>query len=179
MVEGELTDGGEALPTDKAELLARIEQARAALDATLSDLSEELVVAPGSGDGWAVKDHLAHLTSWEAGMAALLQREPRYAAMQLDEQTFLTAGADGINAIVFQRNKGRPLAGVLADFREGQRALLAALDGLTDADLLKTYSHYQPDEPGEDSGAPILGWIAGNTYEHYAEHQAWIQALIQ
>ena len=51
------------------------------------------------------------------------------------------------------------------------------LAGLSDADLLKTYRHYQPDEPEENSGAPIIGWIAGNTYEHYAEHQAWVEAL--
>jgi hypothetical protein len=67
---------------------------------------------------------------------------------------------------------------VLAALRDGQQQLLDALDGLTDADLFKTYSHYQPDEPGKDSGAPILGWIAGNTYAHYAEHQGWIQALV-
>lgn len=48
---------------------------------------------------------------------------------------------------------------------------------LHDADLLKTYSEFQPDQPGEDSGAPIIGWIADNTYEHYAEHQAWVEAL--
>ena len=49
----------------------------------------------------------------------------------------------------------------------------------SDADLRKTYSHYQPDEPGEDSGEPIMRWVAGNTYEHYAEHQEWIEALIK
>ena len=43
------------------------------------------------------------------------------------------------------------------------------LSGLTDANLLKTYSYYQPDEPGEDSGSPIVGWITGNTYYHYDE----------
>ena len=56
--------------------------------------------------------------------------------------------------------------------------MLTTLAGLSDEDLFKTYSYYQPDEPGDDSGDPILNWIMGNTYEHYAEHQAWIEALL-
>ena len=165
------------LPRTKAELLERIERARAALEQTISGLSDAQLVAPGS-DGWSVKDHLAHLTTWEQGIAALLERRPRYAAMHLDEQTYLTAGEDDINSIIYEHNKDRSLAEVLAAFEQGHQQVLAALAGLTDADLFKTYSHYQPDEPGEDSGEPILRWIAGNTYEHYAEHEAWIQALV-
>lgn len=46
------------------------------------------------------------------------------------------------------------------------------------ADLFRTYSYFQPDEPGEDSGRPIIAWIIGNTYEHYDEHRAWIEELI-
>ena len=56
---------------------------------------------------------------------------------------------------------------------------MASLHALTDADLLKTYSHYQPDEPGEDSGSPIVGWITGNTYYHYDEHRVLIEALVR
>ena len=45
-----------------------------------------------------------------------------------------------------------------------------------DADLQKPYSHYQPKDP--DEKRPVVGWVAGNTYEHYAEHIDWInQAL--
>jgi uncharacterized protein (TIGR03083 family) len=170
MVSDQLTD----LPRDKAELLERIEQARAALDQTIAHLSDAQLVAPGPYEGWSVKDHLAHLAAWEQGIAALLQRRPRYAAMGVDAPTNPTAGTDGINAVIYQRDKDRPLAEVLADFRQAQQALLAALAPLSDADLLKTYSHYQPDEPGKDSGAPILKWVASNTYEHYAEHVAWL-----
>ena len=168
----------EPLPRDKAQLLERIQRARAALEQTISQLSAAQLVAPGPYEGWSVKDHLAHLAIWEQGLAALLQGRPRYAAMHVDEETYLSADTDGLNAIIYQHNKDRSLAEVLAAFRQAHQQTLAALAGLTDADLFKTYSHYQPDEPGEDSGEPILRWIAGNTYEHYAEHQAWIQALV-
>ncbi len=165
-------------PKGKAELLERIARTRAALEETVGSLSEAQLVAPGPDEGWSAKDHLAHLATWERGLAALLRRDPRYAAMGVDEQSYLSNETD-LNAIIYQRNKDRPPADVLDSLRQAQQELLAALAGLTDADLFKTYSHYQPDEPGEDSGAPILGWIAGNTYDHYAEHQAWIRALVR
>ncbi len=167
-----------SLPSDKTELLERIQRARAALEQTISRVSDAQLVAPGPSEAWSVKDHLAHLTTWEQGLAALLQGRPRYAAMEVDEKTYLSADADGLNAIIYQRNKDRPLAEVLVAFRQAHEELLGALAALTDGDLFKTYSHYQPHEPGEDSGEPILRWIAGNTYEHYTEHQAWIQAVI-
>jgi len=174
-IDEELSDDA-ALPGDKAELLERIRQARAALEQAIGRLSDEALVAPGPDGGWRVKDHLVHIAAWEQGIAALLRRQPRYAAMHVDERTYLS-GADAINAAVYENNKDRSLAGVRATFREAHDDILAAIDALSDADLRKTYSHYQPEEPGKDSGAPIVGWIAGNTYEHYAEHQAWIEAL--
>ena len=172
-----MTDLSEPLPATKRELLDRIERARAALARVVGGLSHGQIVAPGPDGGWSVKDHLAHLAAWEAGMAALLQRRPRYPAMGVGD-AYLTAGEDAINDMIHERSKGRPPAEVLADLRKAQQELLASLAGLTDADLLKTYSHYQPDEPGEDSGEPILKWIASNTYEHYVEHGEWIEALV-
>lgn len=168
----------EPMPGDNAELLERIQRARATLEQTISQLSDAQLVAPGPSEGWSARDHLAHLTIWEQGLAALLQGLPRYTAMGLDEQTYLSTDEDGLNEIIFQHNKDRSLTEVLAAFQQAHQQVLAALAGLTDADLFLTYSHYQPDEPGEDSGAPILKWIAGNTYDHDAEHQAWIEALV-
>jgi hypothetical protein len=168
-----------ALPRGKTELIERIERSRAALDEALAGMSDAQLVARSESDAFSVKDHIAHLAAWERGIVALLHREPRYGAMGVDEQTYLSASnADDINTVLFERAKDLTLAEVLDDLRQTQRALLAALAPLSDADLAKTYSHYQPDEPGEDSGAPIVRWIAGNTYEHYAEHAEWIGSLM-
>jgi hypothetical protein len=43
---------------------------------------------------------------------------------------------------------------------------------LSSNDLLLPYCHYQPSEAEE---RPVLEWVAGNTYEHYAEHTGWIK----
>jgi hypothetical protein len=170
------TPGAESRLLDKAALLERIRSARSDLEQALGRLSDEQLVAPGA-DGWSAKDHLAHLIVWEQGLVALLEHRPRYIDMGLDEATYLSGDTDRLNTIFYQRSKDRPLPEVLDEFRRSHQHVLDVLARLSEDDLYRTYSHYQPDEPGEDSGAPILGWIAGNTYEHYAEHQGWIEAL--
>ena len=97
--------------------------------------------------------------------------------MRMNAATYRNTDENGLNTIIYQRTKDRSLQEVREAFRQGQQALVDALSHLTEADLLETYSRYQPDEPGEDTGAPIVGWITGNTCDHYDEHRAWIEAL--
>jgi len=171
------SDDSAIAPRDMPELLDRVERSRSALKQTYAHLDDAQMTAPGADGGWSVKDHLAHLAAWEAGIAALLRRQPRWAAMGLDDAIVRQNDEAGVNAIIDRRNKDRALPDVLADFEQAHRDLRAALDQLAFDDLLKTYSHYQPDEPGAGNGRPILAWIAGNTYEHYAEHENWIRAV--
>ena len=162
------------LPT-KAELIQRIKDARAELEATLADLSEDQLTTPNATTGWAIKDHLAHIAAWEAGIVALLRHQSRWQAVGLDLEAIEGMETDDVNDLVYQRNRDRPLADVLSDFRGTRAAMLDTLAALSEEDLHKTYSFYQPDEPGEDSGDPIIGWVIGNTYEHDAEHKGCIE----
>jgi hypothetical protein len=166
-------------PRSKEELVERLAQDRARLWQTITPLSEAQLSAPPDSSGWAIKDHLVHLALWEKGMTALLQQKPRYAAMGLDEKAvFAGKNADDLNTIMFQQYKDTSAHDALETLRNEQAAFDRALAKLSFDDLYKTYSHYQPDEPAKDSGAPIVNWIAGNTFGHYLEHLAWIEALI-
>jgi hypothetical protein len=131
----------------------------------------------GPEGGYSAKDHLAHLTAWERGIVALLQKKPRFQAMGVEEAFVAGKTMDDMNEVIYQRNRQRPLIEVLADFEQEHRALLGILAGMDDADLFRPYSYYQPDEPGRDDGRPILSWIAGNTYEHFNEHAGWLREL--
>jgi len=66
----------------------------------------------------------------------------------------------------------------MAFYRASHEKLLRAVGHLSDADLVRAYSIFQPGEPGTDSGAPIIGWIMSNTAGHYEEHIASIKQLI-
>lgn len=169
-----------AAPRDKTELLARIDRSWAALMEAVGRLSDAQLAAPRDAAGWAIKDHLAHLAAWERSIVYLLRGQPRHEALGIDEATYragLAGDVERDNAAIYERTKDLPPAAVLETLRDVHRQLLDALAGLTDADLGKTYSQYLPDEPGEDSEAPIADYIAGDTYEHFDEHHAWIAAL--
>ncbi len=157
------------VPRDKAELLTQIREARAALERTVDRLSEAQLTALGP-DSWSGKDHLAHLAAWEGKIVAVMEGRPAHEGLGLDEATYRGANIDEINAHLHERDRDRPLPDVLATFRRTHGRLLAALEALPEAELTRPYE-------SADAGDVLADGIAGNTYEHYEEHQATIEAL--
>jgi hypothetical protein len=164
-------------PQNKSELLERMEQARTRLEQAIGRLSEAQLTTSQPDSGWTIKDHLAHLAAWEAGIAALLQRQPRWEAMGVDEATAENHEMDDLNDIIYRQQKDRSLAEVKAYFDAAHRQMLAALNRLSDEELFKPYAYYEGKAENDDT-RPIINWIVGNTYEHYEEHQGWIEALL-
>ena len=118
-----------------------------------------------------------HLAAWESGIAALLRHEPRWQAMGVQDLV-RRDDFDSINAKIRELHQRRTLQETRNYFDQTHLDLLAALNALSDADLRKSYSDYQPDEPRADSASPILNWIIGNTFGHYEEHIEWISAWV-
>jgi hypothetical protein len=57
---------------------------------------------------------------------------------------------------------------------------MGLLNRMSDADLQRPYNDYQPNDPRDpDDNRPALDWVAGNTWEHYAEHMEWINQLLK
>lgn len=166
-------------PRDKADLLARIESSWAALESVIGGADPVKLTESRDAEGWSVTDHLSHIAAWERSMLYLLQGRPRHEGLGVDKQLYLDGGFDEINAAIHDQTKDRSLDDALADLRWTHEQLLSQLDRLSDADLRQTYSHFLPDEPGQETGEPILLRLAGNTYEHYDEHRGWIEALVQ
>jgi hypothetical protein len=165
-------------PANKAELRERIEKGRLELAEATNWLSEAQLLTPNPDTGWTIKDHLAHLAAWEMGIAALLQRQPRWAAMALDEANVANLHMDDLNEIIFRQNKDRSLAEVIAYFEDAHHHMLAAVGRLAEEELFKPYAYFTGGEVSDDDSGPIIGWVIGNTYEHYAEHQTWIEAML-
>lgn len=163
-------------PTDKATLLELIQRHRAELEATLEPLNHDQLLAAPAG-GWSIKDHLAHIAAWEQSIVALLKRRPRYEGLCVDRSTYESHDVDAVNNSIYRQNRDRSVEDVLADFHTSHQELLDHLAGMRDGDLEKPYSYYLPDESGEETGAPIVEWIAGNSYHHYAEHLEVIREL--
>jgi hypothetical protein len=161
------------LPKDKAALLRSIQNEWEPLDQLVSQLSEEQLNVRDSG-GWSTKDNLAHLASWEQFMLlCYLQKQPAYEAIQIDQETFAQLDESGINDVIFRRNKDRSTAEILKMFRDSHHQVMAYLETAPFQELMAPLKKDDPE------GRPVILWIIGNTYDHYSEHQANIQKLIQ
>lgn len=165
--------------TTKTELLSAIDAGWNSLTDALSHLGETQLTGPTDAEGWTGKDHLVHLAAWERSMLYLLAGKPRHAGLGVDEMLYLSGDFDAINAAIQSQQRDASLAGALAELRRVHEKLRASLAGLSDEDLQKTYSHYLPDEPGDDDGSPISDRLVGNTSQHFAEHLPWILGLAE
>jgi hypothetical protein len=159
-------------PNNKAELLERIGSSYAALEAALGRLDASQLTAPIDGT-WSAKDMLAHVTAWEQIMLHFhAGGQPFERASGLAGVPYASTPVDTINEALYQRDRARPLDEVLAAFRRSHQELLAALDGMSEADLQREYT-----PPGRDASSTgkLIDWVIGDTYEHYDEHRETIE----
>jgi hypothetical protein len=163
-----------APPETVAELLDLIETTWEALGTSIAGLSAERQTQRGP-QGWSVADHLAHIAEWERATTFVVQRRPQSEAFGVDPDAFARLDTDGLNDIVYRRHRGAPLEDVLDLSRRAHAELLEALRGLDDADLQRAMADFGG-PPGDQR--PLLPKIAGDTYQHYPDHQAWIADLL-
>jgi uncharacterized protein (TIGR03083 family) len=155
-------------------LIERIESSWNELTDLVAKLGPDALTRT-AGDGWTVKDHLAHVGAWEHSLLGLIEGGDRLQAMGVHAP--VNEDTDAINEAVRQLHSSESAEQVMEYFRDSHSKLMAALAKLSDADLLKPYAHYQPSAP--DRQQPVSDWVAGNTWEHYAEHIGWINQLIK
>ena len=168
------TDAFAATPT-KADLIEGINRAWSNLEGVLASSGEEALTTPG-GDGWSVKNHLAHIEGWERYLLALLERRSPSTAIGLDLVTVRSTADDPLNELIIEPTKEQPLSQVLADLRRTHERLLAVIAALPEGDLERLAADYQPEELAGDTGS-IAVWVAHICDEHLRDHVDWIRRL--
>jgi hypothetical protein len=169
-----MTDTASAGAPSAEELRTRIAEHWDALSAMVCDLPEE-TLSRADENGWAIRDYLAHLAGWERSLIGLLDGRSRLEAMDItvvddDHDT------DAINARLLDQSRRLTPSMVLQTFAETHQQLMTLLAGLSDEDMPRPYSHFQPgDLPYNHQ--PVWGWIVGNTIGHYEEHRPAIARL--
>jgi hypothetical protein len=157
-------------------VMAPIEKGWAELNALVDSLGPPGLTITGS-DGWAVKDHLVHIAAWEHSLLALLDGSDRRSAMGVPG---VAEETDAVNAAVWALHRNKTPGQALDYFRNAHAALMRMLGAMSDAELQLPYNHYQRNDPrSESDDRPVVDWVAGNTYDHYAEHIAWINQLVE
>lgn len=164
--------------TTQAELIVHIERDWIALNKFLNKLTDAHWLNIKNEDGWTIKDHVAHLTAWEASALAILNGQSRHEVFGIEEAIYLSQDVDKINQAVYDLHREDDLNQVREQFKQGHQAMIRKIKSLSDDDLNKSYSHYLPDEVG-DNDFPTINAIYGNTAHHFRTHQAWMEAMCE
>jgi hypothetical protein len=168
--------------TTKAELMSRNERAYQDLMALIEPLNDEQLSRPTSS-GWTIKDHLGHLAAWQIGIVALLQRQPRFAAMGVPEGDHEKLDLDEINDRIQKMVSVRSAAELRAALEDAHQQMQGQINVMTAADFDTPYRDFMPPEhfEGAEGGSqdPILNWIIGNSYDHYNEHLQYVRREVE
>lgn len=165
----------------KSELLGEISAAWSELNAALDRLTPEQLISSRDKAGWTVKDHIAHMTAWERSVVVYMQGKPRWEGLGISQKQYHGGDDDEINAAIQRSKKNVPAADVLADFRAVHDEMTGMLGMMSDADLNKSNSDFQPAgiDAREVDERPISGLIFSNTTNHFREHLGWIESLVR
>jgi len=148
----------------KEELTKRIRADRARLDALVAGLDAAQLVELSLESGWSVKDVLAHVSVWERLCSGWFAAAARGETPDRAE----VRDIDAFNARAYADAKDRPLADVLAESRLSHDAIVASIEGMSDAELAD----------GKRFGWPMWQMASANTDDHYREHIDQIEAWL-
>lgn len=152
-------------PKNKEELFSLISREWTALLDVVARLDETQMTTPDAG-GWSPKDNLAHLTEWmKALLGYHMDRRPAHEAMNLPQEVTQDWDFNVINPVLFERNHNRAMQDVLDEMKRVHDQLISRLKSMPFDDLL------QPRWPDRADSAPLLGYVLGDTSEHFAEHR--------
>jgi hypothetical protein len=156
----------------KSDLLASIRRERAALDAVVARAGDRLA-EPGLEGERSVKDVLAHISAWEKiAMALVRNNQP----LQAPAPGETGASADPINDKVFEDNRLRPVAEVIAESKRTYAELIALVEELSEGRLTAALG---AGREGAEHSPPAAAVIRGNSDKHYEEHTEQIERWLQ
>lgn len=164
-----------ARPRSKDQLLAWIDRDWRRYTDRLAEVDPALCEVAGSF-GWSIRDVVANIAAWERGTSALLRRQSRYAAMGIDGAAAATASIDKINESITAQARRQTLAQVRAEAMAAHEELRTLLDRVSWDDLNQPIAQFHP-AMSASGGTKVLAYVAGDTYEHYVEHLADIDAI--
>ncbi len=165
--------------TGKADWLNRIERHQESWEAIVSEVSDAAMDRPGAAGDWTFKDIAGHLNGWRERTvdrleAAARDEAPPPPALPGDVSDETDEGVEAINRWIYERNRDRPAADILAESREQFRRMRAAVEAIPE-DALVTPGHFS-----WLGGEPLTAVLEGSFGHLHEEHEpalrAWLAA---
>jgi len=150
----------------KDELIKQIETEWDNLQAALDGLTEEQMHQPGVVGEWSIKDILAHITACQTLLIATLFKAEKGVTPDMTEGG---TTVDQQNEKFYREMKDRSFDQVWDDLDASYHQILSRLEGWKEKDL------FDPKRFKWMQGQPFAEYIAGDSYEHYAEHAVQIR----
>ena len=152
---------------NKENIISELTNSREKILETVRGLSDQEMETPGVMDDWSVKDILVHLTRWEAELVKLLWQVKQ--GITPTTVHFSKESVDNINARWYEESRSRPLKSILNDFLGVRSQTIRRAESLTEVKFT------DPSTFPWLKGEPLWMWIAGDSFEHEAEHEAQIK----
>jgi hypothetical protein len=162
---------------DKAWVLADIDEAWDQYWQRITSIPNEDLTRLTDDRGWTARDHIDHVTAWEASMTSALRGRPPYEGMGVSAGDF-ALDFDEENEKIRKARAEASLEDVLAESERGHRAFVTAIEALPADGLGLPYGSYVPDAPVETRDEPVLERVIGNSVEHYPEHLKYIEKIV-
>ena len=163
----------DTLPKSKAELMSEIEREWYALMDVVEQLSPEQMHMPDEG-GWSPKDNLAHLTEWlNILVDYYLGHRPAHEVIGVDPEVTENWDYEMMNAVMFERDRRRPLEQVLSELKSSYAKVHARLESMTFDDLMK------PRDENDSQKGLVIESVIGNTSDHFEEHRETIEKILK
>jgi len=152
-------------PATKEELLSLITHEWDLLLSLVAKLDEKQMSTPDAG-GWTPKDNLAHIAEWlKVLLGYHIDGRPAHKVLEVSPEVTSDWDFDRINQVLLERNRDRSAEDVLEWLR--------FMYGVT-IERLKSMPFEELTLP-RPQRSPLMESVAGDTYEHFAEHRATIE----
>jgi hypothetical protein len=161
----------------KTDVLEEIERAWTAYQLRLAELPPGELEGPIDAAGWTIKDHITHVTAWEASVTAGLNRRPMHEAMGISTSD-LKQHIDELNERIREAHASESVQEALDAAARGHRELVLAIEALPEDALSMPVGEYMTVRNPNSARQPVRNRILGASAQHYAIHMECIQRIV-
>lgn len=152
----------------KQTLLDTLRADRAKLESALEGLHGDQLTTPGVQTDWAVQDVMGHILFWEQ-RALFLLKAARDGYNEADD-FWKGSTVDALNAKNYDEHKNRPAQDVLDEEHAAYQTVVKLIETTPERDLCER-GRFEWTRYGT-----LIEHIAGETFEHYRDHLAALEA---